>query len=107
MLLSATNQPTYVNAVYLIIIMLAVYMAGRLDRYTQNIIISAAILVCAGIVAYYLIDMIADFGMPLTFVNLCACVGGVTCWLAIAASYIIRYKEHKEAGLADKIKGEK
>ena len=102
LLLSCTNQPTYVNAVYLIIIILAVYMAGRLHKYTQNIIISIAVLVCDGIVAYYLIDMIAGFGIPLTFVNFCACLGGVACWLAIAAGYVFRYREHKEAGLTDK-----
>ena len=45
LLMSSAKWPTYVNAVYLIKIILAVYMAGRLDRFTQNVIISAAILV--------------------------------------------------------------
>ena len=102
LLIGAASQPTYLNANYLAIIILAVYMAGRLNKYTQNIIICAVLLVCNCITMYYLIDMITDKGMPLTFANFFGCAGCVTVWLAIAAGYIIRYREHKEAGLTDK-----
>ena len=77
-------------------------MAGRLNKFVQNIIINAAVLVTNGIVAFYLLSKIIGSGQPLTFVRVGACFGCVTVWLAIAASYIIRYKPHKEAGLADK-----
>ena len=102
LLLNFNNQELYINALYLAKIILSVYMAGRLDRYTQNVIISAVILVCNCIIAYSIINMITGFGMRLTFLNFICYSGSVTVWLAIAASYIIRYKPHKEAGLADK-----
>ena len=102
LLTSVVNWPTYVNAVFLVKIILAVYMAGRLDRYTQNVVISAAALVCNGVISYYLIDMITGRGMPLTFASFFGCIGAVTVWLAIAASYLIRFKPHKEAGITDK-----
>lgn len=102
LLIFAASQPTYVNANYLAIIILAVYMAGRLGHYKQNLVICTVLLVCNCITMYYLIDVITGFGMPLTFENFFGCAGSVTVWLAIATGYIIRYKPHKEAGLADK-----
>ena len=94
-------QPTYINAMYLTNIILGTYMAGRLDRYKQNIVICAIITITNVIIAYYLIDMFASFA-PLTFVRTAACLGTVTVWLAIAGGYVIRYKLHKEAGLEEK-----
>ncbi len=95
-LLNADWQPTYIDALYLVNIILVVYMAGRLNKYKQNLVISAAVLVSNGIVSGFLACNIK----PLNFLNLGACVSCVAVWLIIAASYIIRYKPHKEAGLA-------
>ena len=93
-----SSQPTYVNAIYLVKIILGTYMAGRLDRYKQNVVICAILLVTSAITSYYFIEVISSFA-PLTFVNIVASLGSVTVWLAIAGGYIIRYQLHKEAGL--------
>lgn len=98
----ANNQPVYVNTVYIVIIALVSYMAGRLDHYKQNLVICGLVTICNCVVSYYLLDMIFEFGIPQTFVNIVSCLGCVTVWLAIAAGYITRFKVHKEAGLQDK-----
>ena len=102
LLRAAAYQPTWVNATYILKIMFAVYMGGRLDHFKQNLVICVVMFICNCMVAYYLIDMITDFGITLTFVNFIGCCGAVTVWMAIAAGYVIRFKPHKEAGLADK-----
>ena len=101
LLIYGKYQPTYINTMYLIDIITGTYMAGRLDRYKQNIVICALITISNAVIAYYLIDMIGSF-TTLTFVNTVACLGTVTVWLAIAGGYVIRYKLHKEAGLENK-----
>ena len=100
LLINTAGQPTYISALYLANIILVVYMGGRLDRFKQNIIISIAVLVCNSIVSGYLVGNIISSGRSLTFMNFGSCIGCVTVWLIIAASYIIRYKPHKEAGIA-------
>ena len=96
------EYPIYIAVVSYLIIILKSYMAGRLDHYKQNVIISAVILVGQCLMTYYLIDLFAGSGLPLTFIYVVSAFGPVILWLAIAASYIFRYKEHKEAGLVDK-----
>ena len=98
---NAKYQPEYVNANYLIIILLTTYMAGRLEHYKQNYIICFILLVCHCVSVYYLIDMLKSVNL-LTIVNVVACLGPVGVWLAIAGAYLTRYKLHKEAGFEDK-----
>ena len=98
---SADWQPVYMLVANLAIIVLATYMAGRLDRYKQNVIISAVILVLHIVYIYPFIN-IALLNNALTAITFVGYIGPVTIWLAIAAGYIIRFKAHKEAGLADK-----
>ena len=76
-------------------------MAGRLDRYKQNLIISIVILFLRAVNIYPFISMAIKNDI-MSFAVFFSYIGPVTVWLAIAASYIIRYKPHKEAGLADK-----
>lgn len=102
LLLNFNYQKMYVNVIYLAKIILSVYMAGRLDRYKQNVIISVVILVCNCVIAYNIIDMVTSFGVSLSFINFFEYIGCVTVWLAIAASYMIRFKPHKDAGLEEK-----
>ena len=97
----ASDYPTYVAYACYLMIILKSYMAGRLDHYKQNVIISAVILACQCLMSYHLIDLFAGRGM-LTFTSIMSSIGPATLWLAIATSYIIRYKPHKEAGLEDK-----
>ena len=101
LLFNESVQPTYVNAMYLVKIILGTYMSGRLDRYKQNVVICAILLVTSAITSYYFIEVISSFA-PLTYVNIVASLGSVTVWLAIAGGYIIRYQLHKEAGLEEK-----
>ena len=101
-IISDFEYPIYITAVSYLIIILKSYMAGRLDHYKQNVIISAVVLVCQCLMVYYLIDLFTIAGLPLTFVYVVSALGPVILWLAIATSYIIRYNPHKEAGLEDK-----
>lgn len=102
LLLNFNNQQMYVNVVYLAIIILSVYMAGRLNKYKQNIIISGIMFILNGVTPYSLFHAVISAGGKLNFVTAMCFAGSVIVWLAIATSYIIRYKPHKEAGLADK-----
>ena len=95
------NQPMYLSINYAAIVMLTTYMAGRLERYKQNVIISALVLIGNCITTYYLFDKISGTG-TLTFINAVSYLGAITVWLAIATGYIIRYRLHKQAGLEDK-----
>ena len=95
------NQELYMNIIDVVMIILMAYMAGRLDHFKQNIVICGIVLAKTILVSSELIIRMSSQGR-LTFVTFFGCIGSVTCWLAIAASYIIRYKPHKEAGLADK-----
>ena len=101
-IISAFEYPIYIAVVSYLIVILKSYMAGRLDHYKQNVIISAVVLVCQCLMSYYLIDLFASFDFAITFVYVVSALGPVILWLAIAASYIVRFKPHKEAGLADK-----
>ena len=94
-------QPTYLMIVYLAIIVLSTYMAGRLDRYKQNLVISIIVLILQAVNTSYFVDL-AIKNNSLSFATFFSFIGSVTIWLTIAAGYIIRFKPHKEAGLADK-----
>ncbi len=98
---SIPSQPTYLMVVYLAIIVLSTYMAGRLDRYKQNLVISIIVLILQAVNSFYFVDRAINRN-SLSFASFFSFIGSVTIWLAIAASYIIRYKPHIEAGLADK-----
>ena len=94
-------QPAYLIAVSIANIILVSYMAGRLDRYKQNLIISIVILFLKAFYIYPFISMAIKDDI-MSFAVFFSYIGPVTVWLAIAASYILRYREHKEAGLTDK-----
>lgn len=102
LLLNTANDSIYINALYLLEIILVTYMAGRLDRYNQNIIISAVVLVCNIIFSGNLVNNIISTGSSMTIVSFGSCIGCVTNWLIIAVSYIVRYKPHREGGLEDR-----
>ena len=95
------NQESYMNILDVVMIILMAYMAGRLDHYKQNIVICAMVLAKTLLVSANLITAMNSLGR-LSFVTFFSSIGSTTCWLSIAASYIIRYKPHKEAGLEDK-----
>ena len=96
------TYPTYIIYIFYAITILKAYMAGRLDHYKQNIIISAVVLICECLIFYSLVDICMDMGAHISFVIFMGLIGPIAQWLTIAAGYLIRFKPHKEAGLADK-----
>ena len=94
-----TQGPLY-NSTYIAIILLSTYMAGRLNKYTQNIVICLIILVLKFVDVYPMISPLIQYS-GFSFVNFFGSIGPITVWLAIAAGYIIRFRLHKDAGLAD------
>ena len=98
---SRLTYPTYMIYVFYAITILKAYMAGRLDHYKQNVFISAIIFVLQIV---HICPNMSRFIQEntMSFVNFFRSIGPVTVWVAIAASYLIRFKPHKEAGLADK-----
>lgn len=94
------NQEFYQSIIDVVMIILMAYMAGRLDHYKENIVICTIVLLKSIYVSANLIIAMNSFGM-LNFVTFFGCIGSITCWLAIASSYIIRFKPHKQAGLEE------
>ncbi len=95
------NQELYLIVTNVVMIFLMAYMAGRLDHYKQNVVICGIIL--AGTIVVFVNMLIGKSSLgTLNFVEFFSRISPITCWLAIAAGYIIRYNPHKEAGLADK-----
>ena len=99
---AAPDQEMYLNVVYLISIIASTYMAGRLHKLKQNIIISIIVLVCTCIPLYEFINMFVSQNIPITFSFFMSFSAGVWLWLAIAGAYITRFKLHKQAGFEDK-----
>ena len=97
---SVSLQPVYMITVYLAIIVLSTYMAGRLDRYKQNLAISIIVSILQLVIIYYFVDLALSYN-ALSITSFFTYIGHITIWLAITASYIVRYKPHKEAGLED------
>ena len=98
---NGTTQPAFLTVNYLTSIILVAYMAGRLEHYKQNIVISVIVLISKLISTFYYIDVWSKAG-TLTFTNAVSCFGSTLIWLLIVSGYIIRFKLHKEAGLEDK-----
>ena len=101
LVLNISFQSTYWIVSSLTAIILTTYMAGRLDHYKQNVIISVVVLICKMIIAVSTISAYAKYGL-LTVTSFIACLSSVCVWLAVAGGYITRFKLHKEAGLLDK-----
>ena len=99
---SIITYPSYMYYIFYAVTILKAHMAGRLDHYKQNIIISAIVLVCECLILYCLTSALVSFGVQNLVVPFMSMMGPVTLWLDIAFAYVLRYKEHKEAGLADK-----
>ena len=79
-----------------VVVILSAYVAGRLDHFKENVIIMSVIGVLMLISS---IIISADFK---------GFFGGISCftffilWVDLMIAYILRYKEHKEAGLTDR-----
>ena len=74
------------------ILILISYMAGRLDRIKENSII---VIIVLGL--FLLRAFLANYGGRRLPVGL----NEFNMWLVLSASYLCRYRQHKEAGLVD------
>ena len=86
-------------------VLLVAYIGGRLDKIKKNIIPLILITAAQAVKSFLCISIFntfsADGGVSI-LVHLMYCFSTCILWLDIAFAYILRYKEHKEAGLEDK-----
>ena len=100
LILSYTRMSISLMAANLVIVITSSYMAGRLNKFNQNIVLSIVILLMNIYICYpFFIEAIENGS--LTFISFFRYLGPVSNWLAIAGAYIARYQLHKEAGLED------
>ena len=99
------NLLLYIIGLNGICVLLIAYVGGRLDKIKKNIIPLILITVAQVVKALLCIPVFDTFsaysGLSILvhlMYNFSTCI----LWLDIAFAYILRYKEHKEAGLADK-----
>ena len=93
------RKTDYINQILRgIVVISSAYIAGRLDRIKENsilLIVNAVILLgtsVMNIVAVHETKIIPILYLSSFFIL----------WIDLAVAFILRYKEHKEAGLADK-----
>jgi len=68
------------------------YAAGRLERVKENLILLILLTACdVGLTIWLAVSNALTVGV----------VAALVVWLDICVAYFLRYKEHKEAGLAD------
>ena len=97
---SITAEQTVIDTIYNylrgIVVLLVAYVAGRLDRFKQNVrlmsVIGILMLISSAVVCADYTDTLG-FLFSFTYFVL---------WIDLMIAYILRYKEHKEAGLTDK-----
>ena len=81
-----------------IVVIVSAYIAGRLDRIKEN---SYLIIICALILLGTSIYNAVVYNLT-SFVQIIFICNFFILWVDLMIAYILRYKEHKEAGLADK-----
>ena len=80
-------------------ILLIAYVGGRLDKIKKNIIPLVLITLAQLVKSILFITLHGSWLEPMYIIwNFSTCI----LWFDIAFAYILRYKEHKEAGLLDK-----
>jgi len=77
--------------------MLITYMAGRLNKLRQNIVIMALVAILLFVTS---MNVFIEYGFTSVH-EICAFSGLFIQWLVFCAAYFVRYKEHKESGLMD------
>ena len=93
-----TIYGTVFNYIRGVVVVMTAYIAGRLDRYKQNVILMSIIGLL--MLASSIVQLIPDPGTVL--LGWFSCFTFFILWVDLMLAYILRYKEHKEAGLADK-----
>ncbi len=87
---------TVYNIVRGIVVIMTSYIAGRLDHYKQNIVLMS-------IIGVFMLgsSFVYTFNCTEVF-SFLSCFTFFVLWVDMMAAYVIRFKEHKEAGLLDK-----
>lgn len=96
---SSANGDLYVLQISRgVVVILSTYMSGRLDRIKQNTVFAVicAILLFATSIKVLLLHKVYNLVFILFETNF------FILWIDLVIAYLFRYKEHKEAGLADK-----
>ena len=97
---SITAEQTVIDTIYNyirgIVVLLVAFVAGRLNRFKQNVwlmsLIGVLMLISSVVVCADYTDALG-FLFSFTYFFL---------WIDLMVAYILRYKEHKEAGLTDR-----
>ena len=87
---------TVFNGIRGIVVLMTGYVAGRLNRFKQNVILMSIVgvlMLASSLICIVYCTEVLSFLSCFTFFLL---------WVDVMIAYIIRYKEHKEAGLVDK-----
>ncbi len=86
-------------------VLLIAYVGGRLDKIKKNYLPIVLITIAQlgeSIVSVFVYDSFTAFSGWSCFVQVVWSFTNCIIWFDIAFAYILRYKEHKEAGLTDK-----
>ena len=81
-----------------VVVLMTGFVAGRLDRFKQNIILMSIIGVMMLFTSILQVFPYAEINL----IDLLYCFTFFLLWVDLMFAYILRYKEHKETGLADK-----
>ena len=80
------------------VVVMTAFVAGRLDHFKQNVVLMSIIGVL--MLATSIIQVLPYVVTHL--IGLFSCFTFFLLWVDLMFAYIMRYKEHKEAGLTDK-----
>ena len=90
----------YITAIILLEVVLIAFMAGRLNKFKQNIAIIAIVGICSLVYGIcYLGNTTQDAALIIRLFHAFSSFIG---WATLSVAYISRYEAHTEAGLADK-----
>ena len=89
--------PQYIIAINLFRVVLIAFMAGRLNKFKQNIVIIAIVGMCSFIYGVCYLT-IRDMSVITLFKGFSPFIS----WATLSITYLSRYEAHTEAGLADK-----
>ena len=93
------EKPFEVYELFLLLeIAIVFYVAGRLNKYKENIVLLSIAFVMVVIPCFHGITVFNSTSL----ISSIALFDKAIILLALIVSYIARYKEHKEAGLTDK-----
>lgn len=103
---NALNLELFIIGLDGISALMIAYIGGRLDKIKKNIIplilITAAKLAKSVLFISLFIPLYSAWGWGTNLADYVWCFSTFVLWLDVAFAYILRYKEHKEAGLTDK-----